>query len=227
MENDLRKRISNAMVVFYDVDTQTDFMSALGRLSVPGAEKLIPNLEKLTDYARQSRYIIAGSVDWHFDGDRELQKNGGPFPDHCMDGHYGQKKIPATNPVCPVYVPNERMKFGKLERLIGDKREIFFEKQNCDVFTNPNAEKILENTMVAVVYGVATDYCVKAAVLGMRKLDIDVFVVEDAIAGVTEESSKTAIREMRDAGAEFVKTDFIIKYNLAEKHLDDLFSGCS
>ena len=35
--------------IFWDVDTQVDFMLPGGKLYVPGAEKLIPNLKRLTD----------------------------------------------------------------------------------------------------------------------------------------------------------------------------------
>lgn len=213
---DLRKRIQEG-IVFYDVDTQNDFMRESGSLYVPNAERIISNLEKLTNYARQhENAIMAGSVDKHSEKDAELKRNGGPFPDHCMEGTIGQKKIIETLPISPAYITNKRMSFDKLERLIGDKREIFLEKQHYDVFTNPNAEKILENTGVAVVYGVATDYCVKAAVLGMRELDINVFVVEDAIAGVTEEGCKKAIEEMKKAGAGFFRTEDVLKANLAD-----------
>ena len=38
-------------VIFWDVDTQYDFMKADGKLYVPDAEQLIPNLKKLTDFA--------------------------------------------------------------------------------------------------------------------------------------------------------------------------------
>ena len=196
---------------YYDVDTQHDFMKEHGRLYVPNAERIIPNLKRLTIYARQDRFgIIAGSVDRHSEGDAELSRNGGPFPDHCMENHCGREKIMETLPVNPVYVPNRRMNFSKLEGLVGNRREMFFEKQHYDVFTNPNAEKVLENARIAVVYGVATDYCVRAAVLGLRDLDVAVFVVMDAIAGVTEDGCKKAIEEMERAGAEFVKTDYVL-----------------
>ncbi len=211
---DLRTRISSGSV-FYDVDTQNDFMHKEGSLYVPNAESIIPNIEKLTAYARKHEStILAGSVDKHYEQDAELKHNGGPFPDHCMSGTDGQKKIMETLPISPAYIPNKRMRFYSLENLIGDKREIFFEKQHYDVFTNPNIEKVLENTLAVVVYGVATDYCVKAAVLGFRELEVMTFVVEDAIAGVTEEGSKKAIRDMKKAGALFVKTNDVVKGNL-------------
>ena len=43
--------VASPRVIFWDVDTQYDFMKADGKLYVPDAEQLIPNLKKLTDYA--------------------------------------------------------------------------------------------------------------------------------------------------------------------------------
>ena len=40
-------------LVFWEVDTQADFMLPGGKLYVPGAEKLLPNIRRLTDAARQ------------------------------------------------------------------------------------------------------------------------------------------------------------------------------
>ena len=42
-------------VVFWEVDTQADFMLPGGKLYVPGAEKLLPNIRRLTDAARQGQ----------------------------------------------------------------------------------------------------------------------------------------------------------------------------
>ena len=203
-------QLLNYSIVFYDVDTQVDFMLKDGALYVPGAEKIIPNIEKLTNHARQQGEIIMGSVDKHAKGDAELLANGGPFPEHCMDGEHGQKKIWVTNPVCPAYIENKMMRFSQLEHFIGDKREVFFEKQHYDVFTNPNAKSVLEHVCYAVVYGVATDYCVKAAVLGMRNLGIEVFLVKDAVKGITQEGENEALKEMKDAGAHFFTTKDVL-----------------
>ncbi len=63
----------------------------------------------------------------------------------------------------------------------------------------------------AVVYGVATDYCVKAAVLGMQERGIQTYVVEDAIKGITEESSSAAIANMRKAGAKVVSLEQVLR----------------
>ncbi|MBU2590311.1 MAG: cysteine hydrolase [Nanoarchaeota archaeon] len=202
-------------ITFYDVDTQNDFMvdpdihQKPTALYIPGAEHIRKNLEKLTNFARDNNYLILGSVDAHSKEDKELKRNNGPFPDHCMKGTWGQEKISETKPLYPIYIENKTI--DNLEKLIEDKNEIFFEKQDVDVFTNLNAKNFLKTLNYVVVYGVATDYCVKAAVLGMLKLDLEVFVVEDAIAGITIEESDRAIEEIKDAGAYFFTTEEVLK----------------
>lgn len=218
MERNLKQRLEHA-IVFYDVDTQNDFMLPDGALHVPEAEKIIGGIGKLTNYARQKGHIVMGSVDRHFKDDAELKRNNGPFPDHCMNDSYGQRKIPETNPVCPAYIENKVMDGKTLDEIVGDKREIFFEKQHYDVFTNPNAELLLSQAHYAVVYGVATDYCVKAAVLGMRKLGLYVFVVTDAVKGVTKEGHDAALEEMKDKeGVRLVTTRQVLE-GIAEKKI--------
>jgi len=57
--------VAPARVIFWDVDTQYDFMKADGKLYVPDAEQLIPNLRKLTDYAHGHGIRIVASADDH------------------------------------------------------------------------------------------------------------------------------------------------------------------
>ncbi len=207
-------------IIFYDVDTQNDFMvdpdihQAATALYIPGAEHIRKNLAKLTEHARKKKYPIMGSVDKHAEGDVELEKNGGPFPEHCMHDSWGQKKIPETMPKNPRFIPN---KAGCLERaLMAEGEEVFFEKQHYNVFTNPNAKPLLNNVGHAVIYGVATDYCIKAAVLGMRELDIEVYVVTDAIKGITQEGEEKALKEMEKAGARLMTTEDILTDKVLE-----------
>lgn len=236
------------MRVFYDVDTQNDFMNKNGALYVPDAETIKPNLQLLTEYAKDKKIPILGSVDVHYgaeqikDREGELARWGGPFPDHCMQGTYGQKKIDVTSHIgfsardamtdrafyAPHYSKREiteklvntlvGLARGKVEqcRFI-PKTPVFIEKQHYDVFTNPITEKLLAQAGVkeAVVYGVATDYCVKAAVLGMQQRGIQTYVVEDAIKGVFPETTKTALEEMLAAGAKLVTTKDVLEGRLA------------
>lgn len=197
-------------IAFYDIDTQNDFMAdpeiheKPTTLYVPGAEHIRRNLEKLTNFARDKNYLITGSVDMHSKGDKELEI----FPEHCLRDTWGAEKIRETRPLNPQYIGN------KLEDITGN--EIFFEKQDIDVFTNPNAKKFLKDLDYVVVYGVATDFCVKAAVFGMLKLNLEVFVVEDAISGISIADSDAAIKEMKKEGVRFLSTKEVLEGKVLE-----------
>ncbi|MEA3378215.1 MAG: isochorismatase family cysteine hydrolase [Nanoarchaeota archaeon] len=196
--------------VFYDVDTQNDFLNADGALYVQDAESLKPNLERLTQYALNKGIKILGSVDCHSKGDAELERNGGPFPDHCMKGTFGAKKIKETNQENISYIPNETLSSAELYKKIELAESVFFEKQHYDVFTNPCASLLLCQPKFVVLYGVATDFCIKAAALGMRERGVEVHVVEDAIKGVFPDKTKEALDEMKEAGVKFIKTQDVL-----------------
>ncbi|MBW3022526.1 isochorismatase family protein [Candidatus Woesearchaeota archaeon] len=95
----------------------------------------------------------------------------------------------------------------------GSLFQTFFEKQSYDVFTNPYVGEFLARTGIkeSVVYGVATDYCVKAAVLGMQQRGIQCHVVEDAIKPVTAKGGLAALAEMYAAGAKPSTTKQILR----------------
>ena len=61
-----------------------------------------------------------------------------------------------------------------------------------------------------VVYGVATEYCVRAAVLGLLRRGRSVALVEDAIRAVDPAQGEAALREMQAAGARLVLTDQVV-----------------
>lgn len=225
------------MRIFYDVDTQNDFMNKDGALYVPDAELIKPNSKLLTDFARENLIPILGSVDKHFgileykDREGELQKWGGPFPKHCMANTKGQEKISETvwktdlgwgeYRNLNMFIPhklNNRVHFKDINwnwNLVKNK-QIYFEKQSYDVFTNPSFPAFLDMAGVreAVVYGVATDYCVKATVLGMQKKGIQCYVVEDAIKGVAPDTTKAALNEMAEAEAKLITTKGVLEGKL-------------
>lgn len=179
------------MKIFFDVDTQKDFMNKDGALYVPGAEDIKSNLSKLTQHALNNAIPLFGTLDYHTPDDPEFKI----FPPHCVQGTEGAKRIKET----AVGVP------------------LLFQKATIDVFHIGDGNRHIRGALKgvvteAVVYGVATDYCVKAAVLGLLKLGIKVQVVEDAIAGVdlNKGDVANAIKEMKEAGAIFIKTEEIV-----------------
>ncbi|HTR63789.1 MAG TPA: cysteine hydrolase family protein [Candidatus Binataceae bacterium] len=173
--------------IFYDVDTQRDFLLPGGALYVEGANRIIPALAEMTSIARHNNIRIVCSVDRHFAEDPELKHNGGQYDDHCMDGTTGQKKIPETEPLNPLYIPNHPLSPGEIQAALAHKGEIVFEKQEFDVFIgNRHAQAVLRMLLEpyrdVVVYGVYTEVCVARAVEGLAKLGPKLTIVTDAIA---------------------------------------------
>lgn len=203
-------------LAFVDVDTQFDFMDPQGRLYVPGAEKLIPNLRRLTEWALRRSVPIIASADHHPAGDPEFNQ----FPPHCVAGTPGQKKIPETLGRRVLTVENRPLEPWPPMRLnasILPYDQILLLKQSFSVFENANADALFRKLSARryVVYGVATDYCVKAAVLGLRARGCRVEVVEDAIAPVDPETGDLALVEMQTAGAELTDTETVLSGALA------------
>ncbi len=150
-----------ARVVFWDVDTQYDFMRADGKLYVPDAEHIIPNLKRLTDYAHGHGIRIIASADDHVPGHKELSAQPNfkdTFPDHCMRGTPGQQKIPETALRSPLVIEPDRQDPAPLaERVRRHQGDILFNKHWFDVFTNPNVLPVVDalDPQDIVLYGVA------------------------------------------------------------------------
>ncbi len=200
--------------IFYDVDTQNDFMNKEGKLYVNGAEGIKPNLAALTQYARKKCICVIASTDAHDEYSAELQVNGGPFPYHAMKGTDGQKKIPETTLEHTCIVPNKRI--SRIEERISGYNAIIIEKDTYDSRTNPNFDAVIRSTGArkAIVYGVATDYCVRAVGLALCALGLETIIVKDAIAAVAQDTENDALEELCRAGVRFTTT----KEVLAGKH---------
>jgi len=148
--------------MFWDVDTQADFMLPQGKLYVPGAEAIIPTLAKLTSWAAQHHVLVVASADAHQPGDEEFSL----YPPHCLAGTPGQKKIPETSLAPQFTIPNRHgAELPDAERY----PQIVLEKQEFDVFSNPNTDSLLAQLgqPEIVLYGVVTEICVSAAARGL------------------------------------------------------------
>ncbi len=111
-------------MILWAVDMQVDFLSPSGRLYIPGAERIIPNLRLLTEWALQRGCPIVSSACAHQSGDPELEIYG----QHCMAGTPGQQKIPETLVANRFVVPNRPIDLPDLRRF----QQIIIEKQAFD-----------------------------------------------------------------------------------------------
>ena len=170
--------------VFWDVDTQADFMWPDGRLYVPGAEAIAPNLARLTDYAHAEGIRIIASADDHLEDHEEISATPDythTFPPHCLRGSAGQRRIPETTLRNPLVIEPD----AAPPNLAEHQGDILFHKHYFDVFTNPNVTPVIEALGVRdiTLYGVALDVCNRYAVEGLRQRhpEITVRVVADAV----------------------------------------------
>ena len=195
-------------VIFWDVDTQADFMLPGGKLYVPGADKLIPNLKRLTDAARQGRVLIIGDACTHATDDPEFAR----FPSHCVRGTPGAEIIPETRADKVLVVPNRAG--AAIPANLSEFQQVILEKQTLDVFDNPNTEKILERAAgftgadaEIFVFGVVTEYCVRLAAKGLLHRGRRVALVRDAIETLNAEDGRKTIEELTSLGARLVTTE--------------------
>lgn len=196
------------LVVRIDVDTQHGFCDPQGGLYVQGAERVVPVVARLNAEAQARGYVLLGSVDTHESYSKEFQENGGIWPVHCVKGTWDWLKVPETLPKRFLVVA--AASYGRTF----DRPDValYFEKDLYSLFDNPNADPIVrrlgEQGATFQVYGVATDYCVKAAALGVRERcpQARIQLVEDAIAAVTAEGGAKAIAELEAVGVERVRS---------------------
>lgn len=187
--------------VFFDVDTQVDFMQPGGSLYVQGAQDIIPNLKKLVRYAREHGIPVLSSADAHPPDDPSFAQ----WPPHCVVGTPGQLRISETSFPSPVVIANRPGCFDPPREWVG---QFIIEKQEYDATTNVNFDAIIQSLGKRryVVFGVATDYCVRGTALGLRKRQMSVDLVTDAIKEIKPEDGRKAIEEMTAAGVRLVKT---------------------
>jgi nicotinamidase/pyrazinamidase len=204
-------------LVFWDVDTQRDFMEPHGALHVPGAEVLLPRLRQLTGHARSRRIPVVASVCAHGETDDELSAQPDyrrTFPTHCLRGTRGQEKVPATAMCHPVVIENRPYDTAELTQcLAGAPTQILVEKQHFDVFSNPATETLLAvmKIRLVIVYGVATDVCVHHAVVGLARRGCRVRVAEDATAALDPAAAARCVAVWRQLGVTLTTTDAVLQ----------------
>lgn len=181
---------------FFDIDTQIDFMFPAGALYVPGAERLLPGIARLNRHAAARAFPLVSTADAHNENDPEFKD----WPPHCVAGTAGQAKPAATLLEKRVTVPSR-----PVEVRPADAPQIILEKQQLDLFTNPNLPALIEALAADeyVVYGVVTEHCVRCAALGLLSLGKPVTLVSDAIQMLRKEEAERTFREFTERGGRF------------------------
>jgi nicotinamidase/pyrazinamidase len=196
--------------VLWDVDTQVDFVHANGKLAIPDAEAAVPAMARLVEAARLAGIPHVASADDHELTDTEISEHPDfttTYPPHCLRGTRGAAKIAETEqgdpvPLALTMVP-ERWFAG---------REFLLLKKSFNVFTNPNAERLLErlDPDEVVLFGVATDVCNDAAIRGLLARGRAVTFIEEASRGLNEERTRACTKAWRKEGVRFASVEEVV-----------------
>ncbi|HEX3876166.1 MAG TPA: isochorismatase family cysteine hydrolase [Bryobacteraceae bacterium] len=183
--------------VFFDVDTQLDFVYPSGSLYVPRAERIVPVIAHLNRTAAERGIPVISTVDAHAEDDPEFRQ----WPHHCVAGTLGQRKPESTLFDRRVVVPNREHHLS-----LDGARQIILEKQTLNAFDAPNLARVLYHLAADryVVYGVVTEICVHHAVRGLLKLAKPVAIVTDAIAGLQAQQTRESLSEMQASGVQLL-----------------------
>ena len=137
-------------IIFWDVDTQFDFMKPQGALYVPGAEEIIGKVGEVRRFALESGYSILSDVDWHRMDNPEISEQPDmktTFPPHCMAGTPGAERVGDLGDVPIDCVEIDEVDMAQLRKLIRkDQFHIVIRKQSLNVFDNPNTHKLVQTS---------------------------------------------------------------------------------
>jgi nicotinamidase/pyrazinamidase len=190
--------------IFWEVDVQADFMLPGGNLYVPGAEKLLPNIRRLTDAARQDRVFLVSHGCFHTPDDPEFKI----FPPHCVKGTPGSDLVPEALTRRVAHVSNDAD--AKLPEDLSKFQQILLEKQTLNIFESRHADALVKQLGTQsefIVFGVVTEYCVSFAAKGLLERGRRVAIVRDAIETLKQEDGQKTIDELTRLGARLTTTD--------------------
>ena len=188
--------------VFFDIDTQIDFLFPAGALYVPGAEKLLDRIARLNRHAAEHGGRVISTMDAHTENDPEFKA----WPPHCVAGTFGQQKPAATLLDKRITIPS-----STCTKDFAGMQQILLEKQTFDCFSNANLERIFAAAQADryVVYGVVTEICVQLAAFGLLKTGKRVELVTDAVRSLSDAASDAMAREFTAQGGVLTTSDAV------------------
>jgi nicotinamidase/pyrazinamidase len=172
------------------VDCQFDFITN-GPLAVPGTDgKWITNILTRILATQEVRHPIIATMDWHPPEHKSFRKSGGLWPKHCVKDTEGAGLIFSeglVNEVITKGTVTNAESYSAFQNELGDQTGL---------------DAVLKKLGVneVIIYGLATDYCVKATALDAIKYGYSTFVALYLCRGVSLKSTRLAIEEMITAG---------------------------
>ncbi len=202
--------------IFWDVDTQFDFMKPQGALYVPGAEEIIDKVGQVRRFALENGYSILSDVDWHRLDNPEISQQPDmktTFPPHGMAGTPGAERVGDLGDVPIDYVEIDEVDLAQLRKLVQkDQFHIVIRKQSLNVFDNPNTHKLVDliRPEHVIAFGVALDCCVYYVLSELSKhKGVRLSLLTDATKGLHTRPDEEVYDELRQRGVEITTFDQI------------------
>ncbi len=183
-----------------------------GSLAVPGSdEAYVKSVEVATRFLKEKGFLIVATQDWHppdhvsfasnhpgkkpFD---TIERSGTVqvlWPVHCVQGAEDAEVLIDSSLFDAVVRKAQNPQFDSYSAV----------KDDSGVKTG--LEDILRERGVTsiVIYGIATDYCVKATAIDLAHAGFKVVAVEQLSRGVAPETSAQALKQMQEEGVRLIK----------------------
>lgn len=194
-------------IIFWDVDTQYDFMKPDGKLYVPDSEDLIDVISRIRRFALSNGYSIIASMDWHSMENQEISlkpdfKN--TFPPHCMAGQKGAERVGFIGDFPVSYIDLQKIDEREMLKLLDRVQfHLVLKSDTIDVFDNPNTIELLNllKPESVAVFGVALDFCVYETVNGLLQWgQTRIILVVDGVKAINTEKEKQILDEFEKKG---------------------------
>ncbi|HEX8102456.1 MAG TPA: nicotinamidase [Solirubrobacteraceae bacterium] len=170
------------------VDFQNDFTPG-GALGVPGGDAIAGRINALAGSGDFD--LVVATRDWHPPEHGSFARQGGPWPDHCVQGTVGAEL-------------HDGLDRSRIEVVIDKGQDPATEGYSGFEATDLDALLRERGIDAVTVVGLATDYCVRNTALDALRAGYAVRVERDAVrpVDVRPGDGEAALDELAAAGAE-------------------------
>jgi nicotinamidase/pyrazinamidase len=202
--------------IFWDADTQYDFMMPDGKLYMEGADQIIPAVSEVRAVALDHGCSIIASQDWHSMDNPEISETPDrktTFPPHCMAGTPGAQRVGYLGTLPIDYIDLKPRNPAELEELVlADQFHIVVRKEAISVFSNPNTAQLVELAAPGriFVFGVALDVCVEDTLQGLARFPgIQLTLIQDATKGMGIKPDQQVLDGLQSMGIEITESSLV------------------
>lgn len=178
-------------VVFWNVDTQYDFVDPKGSLYVKDAETLVPLWEEILSFVRSNDIRLVSTKDHHFLDSEEISDTPNfvtSFPPHCIAFEEGERSVLSSiDDHGATIVWDDFISEENIVKIYNSARSLVLlkDKFNFEI-GNPNSKTLLShfNEKEIYLFGVAENVCVSEAAIALASNGFSVTVIKDAVKGI-------------------------------------------